>query len=87
MAVAQDADRELDGPDPIRVGIAAEWDPVLGPWQEVDGTLCFVDISGLHRIFRAACPPGRIGAEELTEVLNRVFGSMLELATTVAAAC
>ena len=60
----------------------AEWD-LDAPgvrWQRVDGTLCFVDISGFTNLSEKLARRGRIGAEELTEVLSRVFGSMLRLA-------
>jgi class 3 adenylate cyclase/tetratricopeptide (TPR) repeat protein len=49
-------------------------------WQEVDGTLCFVDISGFTNLSERLAGRGRIGAEELTEVLSRAFGAMLDLA-------
>ena len=49
-------------------------------WMTVDGTLCFVDISGFTHLSERLAARGRVGAEELTEVLNRVFGSMLDLA-------
>ncbi len=49
-------------------------------WTTVDGTLCFVDISGFTALSEKLATLGRVGAEELTEVLNRVFGDMLGLA-------
>src|SRR5258706_4339482 len=48
-------------------------------WQLVDGSLLFVDISGFTRLSERLTAFGRIGAEELTDVLDRVFGSMLDL--------
>ncbi|MGI9609301.1 MAG: hypothetical protein ACR2NL_03300, partial [Acidimicrobiia bacterium] len=48
-------------------------------WAEVDGTLCFVDISGFTALSEKLATQGRVGAEELTEVLSRVFGEMLDL--------
>src|SRR5262245_2223902 len=68
--------------DPARFvsRVAAEWDRGGGSWQVVEGTLCFVDISGFTNLSERLARRGRIGAEELTEVLNRVFGAMLELA-------
>ena len=62
--------------------LAVEWDDGGdGPrWRSIPGTLCFVDISGFTSLSEKLARRGRIGAEELTEVLNRVFGSMLELA-------
>ncbi len=62
--------------------LAAEWD-LDAPgrrWRSLDASLCFVDISGFTNLSERLARRGRIGAEELTEVLNRVFGSMLELA-------
>jgi class 3 adenylate cyclase/predicted ATPase len=62
--------------------IAAEWD-VEAPgkaWRAIDASLCFVDISGFTNLSERLAARGRIGAEELTEVLNRVFGGMLGLA-------
>ena len=58
---------------------AAEWD-LDAPgrrWQEVEASLCFVDISGFTPLSERLARRGRIGAEELTELLNRVFGRML----------
>ena len=48
--------------------------------QHARARLCFVDISGFTNLSEKLARRGRIGAEELTDVLNRVFGSMLELA-------
>ncbi len=61
---------------------ASEWelDAPGRAWQEVDGTLCFVDISGFTNLSERLASRGRIGAEELTDVLSRAFGSMLDLA-------
>src|SRR6516164_3664026 len=62
--------------------MAAEWDldapGVL--WRESDATCCFVDISGFTALSERLARRGRIGAEELTEVLNFVFGKMLAVA-------
>jgi class 3 adenylate cyclase/tetratricopeptide (TPR) repeat protein len=62
--------------------IATDWpaDAVGRSWQELDATLCFVDISGFTNLSEKLARSGRIGAEELTGVLNFVFGRMLELA-------
>lgn len=62
--------------------IATDWD-VDAPgklFQELDASLCFVDISGFTNLSEKLSRRGRIGAEELTAVLNYVFGKMLELA-------
>ena len=55
------------------------WDPNDGSWQMVHGTLCLVDISGFTALSEKLAERGRIGAEELTEVLGRVFGDMLDI--------
>jgi class 3 adenylate cyclase len=62
--------------------LASEWDhDARGhDWQEIDSTLCFVDLSGFTALSERLARRGRIGAEELTDVLNRVFGEMLEVA-------
>ena len=62
--------------------VASEWDLVAPnmSWQEIDSSLCFVDLSGFTKLSERLARRGRIGAEELTDVLNRVFGRMLELA-------
>ena len=64
--------------------LASEWERDVGDavFQERDGTLCFVDISGFTSLSERLALQGRIGVEELTEVLNRVFGAMLEIAFT-----
>jgi class 3 adenylate cyclase/tetratricopeptide (TPR) repeat protein len=61
--------------------MAAEWD-LDGPglWRELEATCCFVDISGFTALSERLARRGRIGAEELTEVLNHVFSRMLEVA-------
>jgi class 3 adenylate cyclase len=62
--------------------LVSEWDfdAADRDWQEIDSTLCFVDLSGFTQLSERLARRGRIGAEELTDVLNRVFGEMLEVA-------
>lgn len=48
-------------------------------WRTIDGTLLFVDISGFTNLSERLARKGRVGAEELTSVLNRVFGEMLHV--------
>ena len=62
--------------------VAAEWD-LDAPedrHQALDATMCFVDISGFTNLSERLAARGRIGAEELTELLRHVFGSMISLA-------
>jgi class 3 adenylate cyclase/tetratricopeptide (TPR) repeat protein len=67
--------------EPYVPRLAAEWD-LDAPdemWREVPATCCFVDISGFTALSERLAGRGRIGAEELTEVLNHVFSRMLEI--------
>jgi class 3 adenylate cyclase/tetratricopeptide (TPR) repeat protein len=70
------------GLDPYVPRLAAEWD-LDAPgarWRQLEATCCFVDISGFTALSERLARRGRIGAEELTEVLNHVFSGMLEVA-------
>ena len=62
--------------------LAAEWDLDApgASWRSLDATCCFVDISGFTALSERLARRGRIGAEELTEVLNHVFSRMLGVA-------
>ena len=68
--------------EPYVPRVLSEWDldSPDSKWQRLDGTLCFVDISGFTNLSEKLARRGRIGAEELTDVLDRVFGNMLRLA-------
>ncbi len=77
----------MPGPSPPTLArfvprVAADWDTDAPGrrWAEQDGTLCFVDISGFTALSERLAMRGRVGVEELTDVLNRVFGTMLDLA-------
>jgi class 3 adenylate cyclase len=62
--------------------LLAEWD-LDAPdtlWRTIDSTCCFVDISGFTALSERLARRGRIGAEELTEILNHVFSRMLAVA-------
>ena len=49
-------------------------------WRVVDGTLVFADVAGFTALTERLSRHGRIGAEEIVETLNRVFGPMLGIA-------
>jgi class 3 adenylate cyclase/tetratricopeptide (TPR) repeat protein len=51
-------------------------------WRVVDGTLVFADVSGFTALTEKLSRRGRIGAEEIVETLNRVFGPMLHIAAS-----
>lgn len=46
--------------------------------REVDGTLVFADISGFTRLTERLARAGKVGAEEISQVLGTVFASMLD---------
>src|SRR6516164_5127307 len=62
--------------------LSAEWelDAPGARWRQIEATCCFVDISGFTALSERLARHGRIGAEELTEVLNSVFSRMLGIA-------
>ena len=62
--------------------LASDWsvDSPDRAWQQIESTLCFVDLSGFTQLSERLAKRGRIGAEELTEVLDRVFREMLDVA-------
>ena len=49
-------------------------------WRAVDGTLVFADVSGFTSLSERLARRGRIGAEELTEVLDAAFSRLLAVA-------
>lgn len=67
--------------DAYVTNIAVTWAEQASPspWHPVDGSLVFVDISGFTNLSERLARRGRIGAEELTGVLDMVFGNMLEV--------
>ena len=54
-------------------------DPSSRGWT-VDGTAAFVDVSGFTALSEQLARKGREGAEQITEVIGRVFESMLAVA-------
>src|SRR6185436_14952913 len=51
-------------------------DPKASHWSE-EGTAVFVDISGFTKLSEALASRGREGAEQITEVINASFTSIL----------
>ena len=62
--------------------VALTWDDEVPgqSWRVIEGSLMFADISGFTALTEKLSKRGRIGAEEIVETLNRVFGGMLDLA-------
>ena len=49
-------------------------------FREIEGTLVFVDISGFTQMSERLARKGKVGAEEVTDVLNSSFSRLLEVA-------
>jgi class 3 adenylate cyclase/tetratricopeptide (TPR) repeat protein len=62
--------------------VALSWDDEAPGerWRRLPGTLVFADISGFTKLTERLSRRGRIGAEEIVEILNRIFSTMLDLA-------
>jgi class 3 adenylate cyclase/tetratricopeptide (TPR) repeat protein len=48
--------------------------------REIDGTIVFVDISGFTKMSERLARSGKVGAEEVTEVIGSVFARLLSVA-------
>ncbi|HVF31874.1 MAG TPA: adenylate/guanylate cyclase domain-containing protein [Acidimicrobiales bacterium] len=60
-----------------------QWEPRFGDTRHepVEGTLVFADVSGFTRLSeRLARAGGKIGAEQMTDVINALFGDLLMVA-------
>ena len=55
------------------------WDPAGPHFRTVEGSLVSADISGFTALSERLAGYGREGAEELTVLLNRCFGGMIEI--------
>jgi class 3 adenylate cyclase/tetratricopeptide (TPR) repeat protein len=49
-------------------------------FREVDGSLAFVDISGFTKLTERLAKKGKVGAEELNDILDRCFTDLLAVA-------
>ena len=59
--------------------LVLDW-PTGDVHRQVEGTLLFVDLSGFTRLSERLSKRGHVGAEELTGVLDLVFGDLLTVA-------
>jgi class 3 adenylate cyclase/tetratricopeptide (TPR) repeat protein len=53
--------------------------------RRVDGTLLFVDVSGFTALTERLASRGKVGAEEITDVIGAVFGELLGVASSYGA--
>jgi class 3 adenylate cyclase/tetratricopeptide (TPR) repeat protein len=49
-------------------------------WQEIEGSLAFVDISGFTQLTERLARKGKVGAEEMSDILNATFADLLSVA-------
>ncbi len=70
------------GAEPYVPRLAVEWlrHRPGATWQEVDGSLAFVDISGFTALTERLAAKGRIGAEQLSDILSALFSELLAVA-------
>ncbi|MCA1833453.1 MAG: tetratricopeptide repeat protein [Actinobacteria bacterium] len=58
-----------------------EWPASEGPsYREMDGSLVFVDISGFTKMSERLAEKGKVGAEEVTEIMSSTFTRLLAVA-------
>ena len=67
---------------PYLPGVAVDWilDDPERTWRELDGSLVFVDVSGFTALSERLAKRGRVGAEELTDIIGTCFAEMLAAA-------
>ncbi|MGH9198340.1 MAG: hypothetical protein ACRD1T_21725, partial [Acidimicrobiia bacterium] len=53
------------------------------PWRALEGTLVFIDLSGFTAMSEKLARKGKVGAEEVTEVLGDTFSELLRVAYDV----
>src|SRR5213082_2960016 len=46
----------------------------------IEGTLAFVDISGFTKLTERLARHGKVGAEEMSDILNATFAALLDVA-------
>jgi class 3 adenylate cyclase/tetratricopeptide (TPR) repeat protein len=56
-------------------------------WREVDGSLVFADVSGFTPLSEKLARKGKVGAEELTAILNGLFGDLLAVSDSWGGDC
>ncbi len=67
---------------PYLPGLAVDWlvDTPDELWREIEGSLVFVDVSGFTALSERLAARGRVGAEEITEVIGTCFAELLTAA-------
>ena len=80
--MSADAESEFEVLAPFLPRLVHEWlaDEPERRWRAVDATAVFVDISGFTRLSERLARHGRVGAEELSEVIGSCFAELLAVA-------
>jgi class 3 adenylate cyclase len=67
---------------PYVAGLAVAWAQAMpvARHRTIEGSLAFVDISGFTTLTERLAAKGKIGAEEMSDVLNEKFAQLLEVA-------
>ncbi len=76
------AEQEFEILAPFLPRLVHEWlaqDPGRR-WRQLDATMVFVDVSGFTRLSERLARRGRVGAEELTDVIGSCFAELLAVA-------
>ena len=75
-------DRSAELLKPFVPRLLIDWlrESPLEPFKEVEGSLAFVDISGFTTLTERLAVKGKVGAEELDDILNAVFEELLSVA-------
>ncbi len=68
--------------DPYVPRMVVDWlrDHPGDTWREVEGSLAFVDISGFTTLTERLARNGKVGAEEMSDLLNSTFAELLDVA-------
>jgi class 3 adenylate cyclase/tetratricopeptide (TPR) repeat protein len=56
------------------------WDSPEASYRTVQGTLSFIDISGFTQLTERLAQAGKVGAEEMNQILDAVFSGLLDIA-------
>ncbi len=66
---------------PYVAGLATTWAQSTPdvPHRSIEGSLAFVDISGFTTLTERLAAKGKIGAEEMSDLLNSAFATLLEV--------
>jgi class 3 adenylate cyclase/tetratricopeptide (TPR) repeat protein len=78
----QALERPTDWLQPFVPRLVLDWERQApgATWREISGSLAFVDISGFTAMTERLARRGRVGAEEMNDILNTLFTELLGVA-------